>query len=432
MMSKNEQAAGAQQAGGQETILGLGGLPLEAVPALAGEVDAGTTPPRAAARATGHATILPRRGDGGSAGRDLLPAPAGERFELRRHLGEGAMGDVDLARDRDIDRDVAIKWLKPELHDPQLVARFADEVRLVGQLEHPNIVPIHDVGRSEDGRYFFVMKYAQGETLAQIIERLAAGDADYHEKYDFAYRMRIFGELLRAIEFAHERGVIHRDLKPANVMVGPFGEVMVMDWGIAKPLDRPAAADAALLATLPFSPSAGGSGWRLSETSHQLVGTPLYMAPEQTIAGAPADERTDIYGLSALLYEFLSLGSYLGSVTSIVEALEAVRTRKPKTPHLLHSPHQPPVPVNLSHYLLKGLEKDPAQRYASVKEMRQRLMREQQGLIPVVCPVTLSKRSLHGTIRLIDRHPRVTYFALLGAFALIGLGLWQALRMLAG
>src|SRR5262249_60463772 len=158
--------------------------------------------------------------------------------------------EVVLVNDRDIERQVALKRLLPELQDPALLARFVDEIRIVGRLEHPNIVPIHDVGVDELGRYYFVMKYVEGETLESIIEKLAAGDPAYVRTYSYERRIEIFLGLLHALEYAHSHGVVHRDVKPANVMVGRYGEVVLMDWGIAKPLASkrdPAAAASGVL-----------------------------------------------------------------------------------------------------------------------------------------------------------------------------------------
>ena len=155
------------------------------------------------------------------------------RYRNESVLGRGGMGEVQLANDQDIGRRVAVKRLLDK-KNPQSVARFIDEVRTVGKLEHPNIVPIHDVGVDADGSLFFVMKYVDGETLASIISRLHEGDREYHHRYGFEARLDLFSGLLRALQYAHEQGMLHRDVKPENIMVGHFGEVMLTDWGIAR------------------------------------------------------------------------------------------------------------------------------------------------------------------------------------------------------
>ena len=161
-------------------------------------------------------TVLPRVEP---AGDDVKLVHDGRtRYEPKRLLGEGGMGTVTLAVDHDIDRAVALKQVRQDV-GARGVARFVEEVRTIGRLEHPNIIPIHDVGVDEAGNYFFVMKYVEGETLEAIIEQLAAGDPAAHQRFSYEVRVQIFIGLLRALAYAHDRGIIHRDLKPANVMV---------------------------------------------------------------------------------------------------------------------------------------------------------------------------------------------------------------------
>ena len=139
------------------------------------------------------------------------------RYEKIKDLGRGGMGEVSLVRDNDIGRVVALKRLfKPPSGDPSGLLRFISEVRTVGQLEHPNIVPIHDVGLDENGNYYFVMKYVDGETLEHIITKLADGDPYYHQRYPVDVRLEIFMGLLRALQYAHDQGIVHRDIKPAT------------------------------------------------------------------------------------------------------------------------------------------------------------------------------------------------------------------------
>src|SRR5262249_27698511 len=160
------------------------------------------------------------------------------------------------------------KRLKREVQGPESLARFVDEIRTIGQLEHPNIVPIHDVGVDDNGEHYFVMKYVDGETLESIITKLASGDATYHARFNIEQRVLIFLRLLDAIAFAHAAGYLHRDIKPANVIVGRFGEVMLMDWGIAKRIDR---GGEALSSAGELPPSSGQT------CVGTLVGTPAYM-----------------------------------------------------------------------------------------------------------------------------------------------------------
>ena len=165
-----------------------------------------------------RSTVLPRitiKDDG------LALQPSNqERYHPLRRLGAGAMGEVSLEHDNDIGRTVAVKRLTADLDNSDGLVRFIAEVQTIGQLEHPNIIPIHDVGLDQDGRYYFVMKYVDGETLEAIITKLAAGDPDYHSRYPFEVRLEIFLGLLHALQYAHDQGVVHRDIKPADVAVG--------------------------------------------------------------------------------------------------------------------------------------------------------------------------------------------------------------------
>jgi serine/threonine protein kinase len=224
------------------------------------------------------------------------PSPGAARYELLSILGRGGMGTVYLARDTALDRDVALKVLDLEREaDPTIAARLAQEAHILGRLEHPGIVPVHDFGRLADGRLFYAMKRVRGERL----DRWTAGIDDLHA------RLAIFLRICEAVSFAHAHGVIHRDLKPENVMIGEFGEVLVLDWGVARLLE-PTSAGAAAVAGADASASATAAQRPLTpivNTAHgTVVGTPAYMAPEQARGDvASVDQRTDIYALGAML-----------------------------------------------------------------------------------------------------------------------------------
>jgi serine/threonine-protein kinase len=159
--------------------------------------------------ANNRSTILPRLADTGDI--PQLVTDARDRFETAKVLGRGGAGEVVLARDNDIERPVAVKRLLPELDDPGLIGRFVDEIRVLGALDHPNIVPIHDVGVDPDGRYYYVMKYVEGETLEHIIEKLAAGDREYHARYPFERRVEVFRQVLRAVQYGQcDGGALRR------------------------------------------------------------------------------------------------------------------------------------------------------------------------------------------------------------------------------
>jgi serine/threonine-protein kinase len=227
-----------------------------------------------------------------------IPECAG-RIELRGELARGGMGAVLRGHDPALNREVAVKVLLSSLATrPDLVRRFVDEAQVAGQLQHPGVVPIYDLGTFADGRPFFAMKLVQGRTLAELLgARPTVTD-------DLARFLKIFETVCQAIGYAHSRRIIHRDLKPLNVMVGAFGEVQVMDWGIAKILTDKDADSGDNTADRPVDGTAKQGDSALTAAGSTL-GTLAYMPPEQA-AGEAVDERADVFGLGAMLCEILT------------------------------------------------------------------------------------------------------------------------------
>jgi serine/threonine protein kinase len=355
-----------------------------------------------------------------------LGPPGGPRYADVRPLGRGGMGEVALVDDRDIDRQVAVKRLLPEARHPGVVARFVDEVRTIGRLEHPNIVPIHDVGVDAEGRYFFVMKFVDGETLESVIARLRSGDPDAIARYDVPRRVEIFEGLLRALQFAHARGVLHRDVKPANIMVGRFGEVVLMDWGVSCRIGETHAGQAATPPEVVASASE-----RLSSTQDgAVVGTPHYMSPEQTRgAGEPLDARSDLYSACVVFHELLGLRHRHADAKSVMAVLIAVsKAEAPSSVGMFEAhPSQPDgVPAEFGHFLHRGLQREPADRWQSADQMLAELHAIGAGRCRVQCPVTFTKRAVTGLERLLDRThiwgATVLLLGTLGLLALAGVG----------
>jgi serine/threonine-protein kinase len=224
-------------------------------------------------------------------------APAG-RYELGEAIGRGGMGEVLCARDPQLGRELAIKVLREDHGHPELLRRFVEEAQVCSQLQHPGIVPVHDLGTLPDGRPFFAMKLVRGRTLTELLRaRVAPSD-------DLPRLLAVFEQVCQAVAYAHSKGVIHRDLKPGNVMVGAFGEVQVMDWGLAKVL-RPHNGAAAGTAVSGVRTVRGACGYESREG--QAMGTPAYMAPEQARGEVEGlDERCDVFGLGAILCEVLT------------------------------------------------------------------------------------------------------------------------------
>ncbi len=217
------------------------------------------------------------------------PDLTGTRYVLGREVGRGGMGSVWEAEDPELGRSVALKVLDLPDVSGDLSARLRREARVLARLEHPGVVPVHDVGTLPDGRPWYAMKLVRGERLDEAAARLPT----------LPERLRLFLRVCEPVAFAHARGVVHRDLKPSNVMVGPFGEVLVLDWGIARVVsegepDRPPAAPPAE-SREPRAAAAPGTA------AGTVLGTPGYMAPEQARGDGGVDARADVYALGVLL-----------------------------------------------------------------------------------------------------------------------------------
>jgi len=214
------------------------------------------------------------------------PTRVSSVYAMGEVIGRGGMGEVVLAHDRRIGRDVAIKRLRATTPSEDEIARFLREARIQARLDHPSVVPVYELGKDELGRPFFTMKRLAGVTLTDML----ASPAPTRQRL-----LRAFADVCRAIDFAHTRGVVHRDLKPANVVLGEFGDVYVLDWGVARVLD--AAVAEVVTADTDTLEGAAPSG--------QVLGTPGYMAPEQ-LQTADVDRPADVYALGAILFELLA------------------------------------------------------------------------------------------------------------------------------
>jgi eukaryotic-like serine/threonine-protein kinase len=282
-----------------------------------------------------------------------IPDFTGTRYSLRERVARGGMGVVYVAEDEKLARRVALKVLGAPDHDGELARRLIREAQVLARLEHPGIVPVHDVGTLPDGRVYYAMKFVEGRRLDQHIESFGS----------IPDRLRLFLRICDAVAFAHARGVLHRDLKPSNIMVGPFGEVLVMDWGLAKILRGPvidAIAEghphATLVATSNVQKVENAATQTAAVTGHGTVmGTPGYMSPEQARGdNEHVDERSDIFSLGALLC-FLLTGQPEGKVTSdgrrLDRALEAICAKAAASEPALRYPTVPEMARDLSRHL---------------------------------------------------------------------------------
>ncbi len=397
--------------------------------AIASPSDAGfSLPPSASTTSGGRTTVLPRiTGEGAEL---RLESEVRTRYEPIKLLGTGGMGEVVLVQDQDISRKVAIKRLLPQATDAMLLARFIDEIRTVGRLEHPNIVPVHDVGMDENGRYFFVMRYVEGETLEEVIKKLRAGDAESHRIYSFERRVEIMISVLNALEYAHVHGIVHRDIKHANVMVGRYGEVVLMDWGIATPIDEKRDLAKGPDATIGQDDDRG----RMYMTHvGTLVGTPAYMSPEQARGDVDKlDARSDLYSACVMLLELVTLKHYLEDEKTTADMLGAIIARdfSPQDNGAQSCRVQSAMPPELMYVAVKGLAKDPAQRpYQTAAQMIDALQGVLAGTFSVDCKTTMTKRMFRELARAVDKHPRVMFYSIVGVAVAVLFAVLECVRL---
>ncbi|HYQ02871.1 MAG TPA: bifunctional serine/threonine-protein kinase/formylglycine-generating enzyme family protein [Polyangiaceae bacterium] len=272
-----------------------------------------------------------------------------KRYSLLGKIGAGGMATVYLARDQSLLRSVA---LKVQHADPDGGnARFLEEAQVLGQLEHPNIVPLYTLEFTTNNSSFSTMRYLRGSSLHDVLRCLSTGDTAIVAEYSLTRLMQIFLQITQAVSYAHHQGVIHRDLKPANVMLGEHGEVQVVDWGIAKV--RTAAG---------VHTDSQRDGLTMPG---QIVGTPSYMAPEQW-AGAAVDERADIYALGVILYELLTLQRPFNGNNPLLLCREVLTA--PPPPLRSVAPDRS-IPLELEEACLKALAKLPEDRQSHVREL---------------------------------------------------------------
>jgi serine/threonine-protein kinase len=276
------------------------------------------------------------------------------------------MGEIWLARDLRIERDIAIKLMRGDgHHDADSVARFLREARVQGRLEHPSVVPVHDLG-GDDRTPFFAMKRLTGTTLADVLSAQARGERDAIERWSRRTLLARLVDVCLAIELAHRRGVIHRDLKPANIMLGDFGEAYVLDWGLARIAD---VVDSGAIQTADLRGDSGAGG---NTVAGALLGTPGYMSPEQ-MRGEPIDPRADVFALGCILFEILT-GSEAIPRDNTFEATLSTPNHRPS----LRRPTAD-IPPELDHACVRATAAELAARTPSARELADDIQRFLDG-----------------------------------------------------
>ncbi len=282
--------------------------------------------------------------------------PSPERYETLRVLGRGGMGEVRLVLDRHLGRVVAYKTLRQDVPFHRSHAeRLLREALVQARLQHPAIVPVYDVGEGPGGETFFTMKLIRGPTISSLLGELSSGRLLDHDGATARRLLAAFGTVCLAV--AHRARIVHRDLKPDNVMLGEFGEVWVLDWGVAKALPgrRPPGEE-----TAPFAGTLD-----VTEVG-RFVGTPGYMAPEQIRDLDEVDERSDVYSLGAMLFEILALEPLHAGDTIehvIQETIQGADARL-----AVRAPTRPVRPA-LEEVCLRATAHDPADRYADARAL---------------------------------------------------------------
>jgi len=296
---------------------------------------------------------------------ELRPPPAGqscvtERFDDLGEIGRGGMNTVRRVFDKYLLRDTALKVLDPAISSADYRTwRFLEEARVTGQLEHPNIVPVHELGTDDEGVLYFSMKLVEGDTLEQ---QIAAAGVRRLEPDVLAHFLQVLVKVCEAVSFAHSKGVIHRDLKPSNIMVGEFGQVYLMDWGIAR-IDTGNVPDGVQLHRENTDPPSDEA------PTDTIVGTPRYMAPEQAEGRHDLiDQQTDVFALGGTLYHVLTGRPPHDATSYYMVLVQATKADVAPADTVDHA-----VPQGLSRIAAKALARDKAERYATVVEMQRDL-----------------------------------------------------------
>lgn len=287
------------------------------------------------------------------------------RYTKFKPMARGGKAELYTCFDNNLGRTIAFKTLHRAIaKDAYEQRRFVREARVTAQLQHPNTVPVYDLGFDMEDRLYFTMKKVEGETLRAVITRLQEADPDTADEYTLERILGILIQVCNALSYAHAHGVVHRDIKPSNVLLGHFGEVVLLDWGVAKVWDLTSDEDdlARIEASRPDDPLAiddlTGTGKR--------PGTPLYMSPEQVEGSKLLDERTDVYSMGVLLYELLTLKDVSRGET-VQDTFHNIVNVEPVPPRELAPDRH--IPRGIEKICMKAIRKEPGKRFQTMLDM---------------------------------------------------------------
>ena len=332
-----------------------------------------------------------------------------DKYRFRKSIGVGGMKTVLQVYDNDAMRDVALAMMPDaDKRSRQELLAFIREARLTASLEHPNIIPVYDIGMDSASTPYFTMKLLRGETLASILKKLDAGDRDYQEKYSFPQLLRLFMRICNGTAYAHSRGILHLDLKPENVQIGDFSEVQVLDWGIARPIPQKEES--------PRKKEKKGVKITVG-MEEEMKGTPGYMAPEQVVPSNdnPLCVETDIYALGAILYTIVTYKSPAEG-TSLKKILEDTVKGNIKPP----SRRVPGkiIPSGIEAVIWKAMALSPRKRYHSVSELSNDVLAFLDGYATVAENASLLRKSF----LFFRRHFLLNLFVVITVFLLAVMG----------
>ncbi len=308
------------------------------------------------------------------------------RYRDFQPLTQGGEAILRTCVDENLGRTVVMKTLQPQYQNLETYQkRFLREARVTAQIPHPATVPVYELSRDSEGNAYFTMKKLRGRDLSDVLDKIVEGDRPTIEKYPTDALINVLVHCSQCLAFAHNQGVVHRDMKPANIMIGDYGEIMVLDWGLAKVWDMDDNDDVDNLIRSGQQTMSG----RLTGRG-DVQGTPFYMSPEQAVETGDVDERTDIYNMGIILFEVLTGESYM-SGKNFKEIKRKLLEDQMRTPASVTPKKK--IPPELNAICAKALQRNPADRYGKMSEFSDDLRAALLGN-----PVSVYKEPFYGRI----------------------------------